>query len=49
MRSLGPLTTEGVLKGLRHNNSEELKPHDAGWLEDFELDNLQSLTFVSGL
>jgi hypothetical protein len=43
---LDPLIGEGFSKGLRRNNSEAQGLHDAGWLEDFELDNAQSLIVV---
>jgi len=47
-RHLNPLIAEGFSKRLRRNNAEGLRPHDPGWLEDFELDNAQSLSVVSG-
>jgi hypothetical protein len=47
-RYFDPLTIEGFSKGSGYNNSGGLGPHDAGWLEDFEL-NVQSLIVVLSL
>jgi hypothetical protein len=35
-----------LLVALERDNSKGLRPHVAGWLEDFELDNLSILILV---